>query len=60
MAFFQVKSHFHFILSLSFLKYPSLDSLILSGPKASCLTTDVHIHLAGPSGPLTHLDLISP
>ena len=43
MALSQVRSYSQWILSLSFLKYPSLDSLILSDPGVSCLTL-VHAH----------------
>ena len=43
MALSQVRSYSQWILSLSFLKCPSLDSLIMSDSGVSCLTT-VHAH----------------
>ena len=43
MALSQVRSYSQWILSLSFLKCPSLDSLIVSDSEISCLTS-VHAH----------------
>ena len=46
MALSQVRSYSQWILSLSFLKCPSLDSQIVSDSEVSCLSP-VHAHSPG-------------